>query len=117
MKRIEIRVKDQLKSGYALRSPDGVWIHFEGRTQFVPNPTGQRRSKSGGGGSKDRIEAPMPGKIIKVIGKAGDKVKAGDPLVVMEAMKMEYTLKSEANGVVKEVPIAVGNQVQMDRFL
>ena len=57
------------------------------------------------------LTAPMPGKIIAVHVKAGDKVKRGQALLVMEAMKMEHTISAPAAGLVKEVFFAVGDQV------
>lgn len=53
------------------------------------------------------LTAPMPGKIIAVNATAGDAVKAGDPLIIMEAMKMEMTLEAPRDGVVAEVSAAV----------
>ncbi len=57
------------------------------------------------------LTAPMPGKIIAVQVKAGDQVKRGQPLLVMEAMKMEHTISAPADGTVKEVFFAIGDQV------
>ena len=57
--------------------------------------------------SSDSLTAPMPGKIISVKAKAGDNVKAGDPLIIMEAMKMEMTLEAPRDGVVAEVSAEV----------
>ena len=57
--------------------------------------------------SSNALTAPMPGKIIAVNAKAGDSVKAGDPLIIMEAMKMEMTLEAPRDGVVAEVSAAV----------
>ena len=61
-----------------------------------------------GGGS---LAAPMPGKIVAVMVKPGDKVEKGAPLVILEAMKMEHTIAAPAHGVVKEVHYAAGEQV------
>ena len=58
--------------------------------------------------TSNQITAPMPGKIIAVNAKAGDTVKAGEPLIVMEAMKMEMTLDAPRDGVVAEVSAEVG---------
>ena len=58
--------------------------------------------------STNTITAPMPGKIIAVTAKPGDKVSAGDPLIIMEAMKMEMTLEAPRDGVVAEVSTEVG---------
>ncbi|MDB2438293.1 acetyl/propionyl/methylcrotonyl-CoA carboxylase subunit alpha [Hellea sp.] len=57
--------------------------------------------------SSNALTAPMPGKIIAVNAKAGDAVKAGDPLIIMEAMKMEMTLEAPRDGTVAEVSAAV----------
>lgn len=58
------------------------------------------------------LTAPMPGKVIAVHVAAGDKVKRGQALLVMEAMKMEHTITAPSHGVVKEVFFAVGDQVK-----
>ena len=58
-----------------------------------------------------RLSAPMPGKILSFLVKAGEKVKKGQPLAVMEAMKMEHTIAAPADGVVEELMYAPGDQV------
>lgn len=58
-----------------------------------------------------RLTAPMPGKILSFSVKAGDKVSKGQPLAVMEAMKMEHTIAAPADGVVEELMYAPGDQV------
>ena len=57
------------------------------------------------------LTAPMPGKIISIAVKAGDTVEKGQPLLVMEAMKMEHTISAPADGKVAEVFYAIGDQV------
>ncbi|CAB3639373.1 3-methylcrotonyl-CoA carboxylase [Achromobacter marplatensis] len=57
------------------------------------------------------LTAPMPGKIISISVKAGDTVEKGQPLLVMEAMKMEHTISAPADGRVGEVFYGVGDQV------
>jgi 3-methylcrotonyl-CoA carboxylase alpha subunit len=58
-----------------------------------------------------RLAAPMPGKVIALLAKAGESVKRGQALAVMEAMKMEHTIAAPADGIVSEVLYAVGDQV------
>ncbi len=58
-----------------------------------------------------RLTAPMPGKVISIAVKAGDAVRKGQPLAVMEAMKMEHTIAAPADGTVAEVLYAPGDQV------
>ncbi len=57
------------------------------------------------------VRSPLPGKIIDLRVKAGDKVERGQPLLVLEAMKMEHTLTAPADGTVKSVRYTVGEQV------
>ena len=57
------------------------------------------------------LTAPMPGKIISISVKAGDTVEKGQPLLVMEAMKMEHTISAPGDGKVEEVFYGVGDQV------
>ena len=53
----------------------------------------------GGGG----LTAPMPGKVINILVNVGDKVEAGDVLLVMEAMKMEHSITADEGGTVEEL--------------
>jgi 3-methylcrotonyl-CoA carboxylase alpha subunit len=57
------------------------------------------------------LAAPMPGKVVKVLAQPGAKVAKGDALLILEAMKMEHTITAPADGVVKEIHYAAGEQV------
>lgn len=63
-----------------------------------------------GSGAQGGAVAPMTGTIEKVFVKAGDKVEAGDPLMVMIAMKMEHTIRAPKSGVIKKVFFSEGSQ-------
>ena len=63
------------------------------------------------------LRAPMPGLIVRVAVKDGDTVKAGQGLVVMEAMKMENELRAPAAGVVRKVLVAPGSAVEKGAML
>ena len=58
------------------------------------------------------IDSPMPGKVIKILRKAGDEVKQGDGIIVVEAMKMENELKAPKAGKVKEIKVKEGEAVE-----
>ncbi|MBD8049740.1 acetyl-CoA carboxylase biotin carboxylase subunit [Limnohabitans radicicola] len=109
---------------------DGLWVQFEGQRihstvhvqgelRHVFTPQGATRislldplahageaAQEGG-----RLTAPMPGKVVSFAVKAGDKVKAGQALAVMEAMKMEHTISAPQDGTVAELLYAPGDQV------
>ena len=70
-----------------------------------------------GSGSLGDAVAPMPGVIEKVNVSDGDAVKAGDPLVIMIAMKMEYVIKAPRAGVVQKVNARVGDFVAKNTVL
>ena len=61
-----------------------------------------------GGGS---LAAPMPGRVIKLFVETGAKVQKGEPLLILEAMKMEHTITAPSAGTVKEIHYAAGEQV------
>ncbi len=58
------------------------------------------------------IRAPMPGKVIKSLVRKGERVFAGQGVMVMEAMKMENELRSMVAGIVKDIPVAEGKSVE-----
>jgi pyruvate carboxylase len=60
------------------------------------------------------VAAPMPGKVLKVNVKAGDEVKAGDVLMVTEAMKMETNIKAKSDSRVVEVKFKEGDKVEKE---
>jgi len=74
-------------------------------------------SGAGGAGGSGGATAPMPGKIIKVVVSEGQEVEKGDPLVIMEAMKMEHVIKAAKDGKVAEVCVSVGDQVDDAKVL
>ncbi|HEY3012054.1 MAG TPA: biotin/lipoyl-containing protein [Gemmatimonadales bacterium] len=108
-------------------------IESLGRGRWALTPAGERwemevldertrhiRSLMGVGDqrrSADVLKAPMPGLVVRVQAKPGDKVAAGAGLVVLEAMKMENELKAAAPGVVRTVRVAPGEAVEKGQVL
>jgi 3-methylcrotonyl-CoA carboxylase alpha subunit len=74
----------------------------------------ERKAGGAGGGAGDgALRSPMPGKLAKLMVRAGDKVVRGDRVAIVEAMKMEHVLHAPADGKVMAVPYAEGEQVDM----
>lgn len=98
---------------------DQLWVHYSGKTMVFANPqkSKKRGAKKSSGKAGNVILAPMPGKVTKVFCQVGDEVKAGQALVVMEAMKMEYTLKCEIDGKISKVEAKLNEQVVLGKLL
>ncbi len=74
--------------------------------------------KAGGGmGAGNNLSSGMPGKIVKVFVKVGDELKEGDPILIMEAMKMENEMRAASNVVIKEILVKEGENVESGAML
>ena len=108
---VDHKVQAQLMKGT-------LWVHANGRTFTMDTGAGRKsRKRAGAGGSSDTVAAPMPGKVTKILVQLGTEIKAGQAVLVMEAMKMEYTLKSDIAGTIDSVSCAVGEQVALGKVL
>jgi acetyl-CoA carboxylase biotin carboxyl carrier protein len=63
------------------------------------------------------VTVPMVGKIVNVLVKVGDKVSEDDQIATLEAMKMEMPIVAPTNGVIKEIMVAAGQEVDADTVL
>ena len=68
-------------------------------------------AEAGEEGTAGKLTAPMPGKVVAVRVTLGAKVKKGQPLIIVEAMKMEHTISAPADGIVEAINANVGDQV------
>ncbi len=92
-----------------------AWVLSEGTLfTFVEEP---RFAEPGARTVAGGLIAPMPGKVVKVLVTTGDVVVHGAALVVLEAMKMEHTVRATGAGTVRALHVAVGDQVDADRLL
>jgi 3-methylcrotonyl-CoA carboxylase alpha subunit len=94
----------------AVTRPGRVWV-YDGDAHGFGLPDPLEFAAAAGGGS-DRIEAPMPGLVKAVFVSAGETVARGARLAVLEAMKMEHVLTAGRDGVVGEVLVGEGTQVE-----
>lgn len=63
------------------------------------------------------IKAPMPGLVLEIMARPGQEVNEGDPLLILEAMKMENVIKAPGEGVIKEIPVQQGEAVEKGQLL
>jgi len=94
-----------------------VLVH-DGERRLQVQPVGvYRRDDSGQGAGDNRLQAPMPGRVVLVKTRPGDRIVAGQELLVIEAMKMELAVKAPRDGVVAEVRAVEGDFVDADAVL
>lgn len=112
---ITVTVQGQPVRVAIVRSGNGAWVSLDG---VVKKIAAESASGSAAPAAAEReIRAPMTGRVVRVAAKAGDSVKARDPLVVLEAMKMEYRLTAPRDGVVESVSCGEGERVDLGRVL
>jgi biotin carboxyl carrier protein len=102
--------------------PGGGLVVLVGVTPVGVKLNGRRRDgrRSGSavaGAGPLRITAPMPGRVVRVLVKPGDDVRARQPVVVVEAMKMENELRADRDGAVAEVHVREGMSVEAGALL
>lgn len=96
----------------------GDWLGRDGDTWHVQDHDPVEASLSGAGRSGlDTLAAPMPGTVTVVKVAVGDKVEAGQSLLVVEAMKMEHVISAPHAGTVTELDVTAGATVAMDQVL
>lgn len=95
---------------------NGVWHSFT-----VETPISYKRRKfleqQAESSSLVAIEAPMPGKIIDILVEEGAEVKEGEPIIILEAMKMQNEISSHVTGVIKTIPVKKNDSVMKDDVL
>ena len=69
------------------------------------------KAKSAGAGSAE-VTAQVPGKVFKIVANVGQAVKKGDPVIVLEAMKMEIDVVAQQDGTIASLEVAVGDAVE-----
>ena len=97
------------------RYEDSVWVDFAGGSvALIRKPRFIDPAEVNTPGS---LLAPMPGSVIRVAVALGQQVTRGEPLMWLEAMKMEHTIAASADGVVEALPVAPGQQVSVGEIL
>jgi biotin carboxyl carrier protein len=111
--RIDGKVVDLTTEG----TPPELGLIASGHRSYVRVESERSRAadaaKKGTKGASEKVlKSPMPGRVVKLLVKPGDDVAAGQPLLVMEAMKMENEIKAKAAGQVAEIHVVVGDTVE-----
>lgn len=100
---------------YVAESENNVYVHINGQAVKLDKVKDDRNTFAKDAVefvSKDEISTPMPGKVVKVLVKEGEKVRAKQSLVIVESMKMENEIKSPTDGKVKSIHFEQGDLVK-----
>ncbi len=105
-----VTVEDQSTSLFAIQQGDQFFIHLNGNNYQV-DCEDEMQSASGALSDEDKVvaNAPMPGTVVAVNVTAGQTVKSGESLMVIESMKMETTIAAWRDGVVCKINFCVGD--------
>jgi 3-methylcrotonyl-CoA carboxylase alpha subunit len=98
------------QTAWTVRSGDARWVFFDGRTYELIEARAASRRRSRG--HHDALSAPMPATVRRLAVTPGDRVNAGDVLIVLEAMKMELPVRAAHAGTVRAIACREGELVQ-----
>ncbi|HTS02065.1 MAG TPA: biotin/lipoyl-containing protein [Thermoanaerobaculia bacterium] len=98
----------------AVRDGDGAWVAFRGETYRIVRASNRAARAAE---EQPALAAPMPGRVAAVLVAEGQRVERGDLLVVLEAMKMEHSVKAPRAGVVTRISAEVGKMVGLGDVL
>lgn len=96
---------------YAQSDKDSLWIHYQGRTWLWKSQKSPAKQHKKTGRIQGLIISTLPGRIQKAFVQKGDKVKKGQSLLVLSAMKIEYSFKAGGSGEVENVFCKAGETV------
>jgi acetyl/propionyl-CoA carboxylase alpha subunit len=110
-----VRDGERVEQVFAVAAGDAIWVFHDGLVhEIVANDSEARRRGAHAQGS---LTAPMPAAVIEIKVAAGDTVKRGDILVVLEAMKMELPVRAPGDGRVTAIHCRPGDLVQPETAL
>ena len=97
---------------------DGIAYSAEVQGLEEPNATGRvRRATHAAAEEAGAVTAVMPGLILKILKKEGDRVEVGDTVIILEAMKMQNDLQARTAGVITQMNVKQGENVEMRQVL
>lgn len=97
---------------------EDIHVHLRGRTFAIRHLDPARRyAESDAAGGADVARAPMPGTVVRLAAEVGQQVAAGDPLLVIESMKLETTIRATHAATVAAIHVAAGQSFDRDAVL
>jgi len=113
-----LRVGDDTVPVLVARQGDDLFVHVDGETVMLRHRHPLVRAAAAAHShADDEVRAPMPGTVVSVNATAGQAVARGDPLLVMESMKLETTISAWRDGTVEAIHVAAGQTFERDAVL
>ena len=106
-----------MESARFLRDGDRLYVLHRGDHAFGPRSDARRRRRPRQQGGDGKVRAAMNGRVVAVLVKPGEKVAAGQPVMTLEAMKMEHVHTAGVAGTVSAIDVAEGEQVTTGKIV
>ncbi len=114
---VQIQLENKTINVPAIRSGDKLWCHYQGQNFCLELSNPSKKKRAGSNLDLGPMYAPMPAKLVRLNVKEGDLVKAKQVLMVLEAMKMEYSISAPKDAKVSKVAVSAGEQLKDSQFL
>lgn len=117
MKFISLEKDGKVYNLWIQREGTHLWMHYKGSTWLWDSKVQDQQIEFDQEELKTSFFSPMTGRVLKVSVQKNDKVKKGQTLVILSAMKMEYVFRAEAEGQIKSVNCKEGDTVEAEQLL
>lgn len=115
--KVRVVLDGVMESAVFLRDGPQLLLHYRGQPITVNDHTRSAAERAADGGGDGKVRASMNGRVVAVLVAEGDQVEAGQPMVTLEAMKMEHVHMAPVSGRVSALGVGVGEQVALRRVL
>ena len=107
-----------MQSAVYIRDGARLLLHYRGQAFAIEDRTRAASVRqTGAGGSDGKLRAAMNGRVVAILAAVGDRVNGGQPIITLEAMKMEHIHAAPLSGVVKALHVTMGDQVSASRVV
>jgi len=114
---LRFRRNGVMESATLLRDGDRLYFLHRGHTHAVRDLSLAAPETAAAGGGDGKVRAAMNGRVVAVLVKAGDRVAAGQPVMTLEAMKMEHVHVADVAGTISAIDVSEGEQVTTGRIV
>jgi len=115
--KVLLRIDDVMESARFLRDRDRLYIQYRGGTLAVHDRTRSAPAATASTGSDGKVRAAMNGRVVAVLARQGERVEAGQPVMTLEAMKMEHVHTAPIAGTISAIDVVEGEQVTTGKIV